>query len=456
MEYLTIKSYHEALNQGADAKQLVRHYLERIDKYDKQGPAINAIIAVNPNWEEELDQILQTVDPKAPLFAVPVLVKDNIDVKGMATTAGSLSLVDNIATEDAPIIQRIRRAGGLVLAKTNLHEFAIWGETLSSMLGQTKNPYDLTRTPGGSSGGTGAALAMDFGIVGLGTDTINSVRSPSSANNLVGLRPSTAILSSDGIVPYSFTQDTAGPMARNLADVSLLYRVLSDDWRQVEIENKPKVGVLRSFFGSNPDVLQAMEHVLERLSQSVELVELDEEFDNQYLIDQVSVHLYDLKDHLNHYLAQKDNAPVKSFDDIIASGKFHPGIKENLEKAAQLSTTDPAYQPRIAEAKQWRDRLIRLFDEKDLTALVYPHQQQLICKIGGSQIGRNGVLASITGFCSLSLPAGFSAQSDDAPLGVPIGYELLARPGADLDLLTLGKLVFDETKFVAPLTGKGV
>lgn len=170
MEYLTIKSYHEALNQGADAKQLVRHYLERIDKYDKQGPAINAIIAVNPNWEEELDQILQTMDPKAPLFAVPVLVKDNIDVKGMATTAGSLSLVDNIATEDAPIIQRIRRAGGLVLAKTNLHEFAIWGETLSSMLGQTKNPYDLTRTPGGSSGGTGAALAMDFGIVGLGTD----------------------------------------------------------------------------------------------------------------------------------------------------------------------------------------------------------------------------------------------------------------------------------------------
>lgn len=97
-----------------------------------------------------------------------------------------------------------------------------------------------------------------------------------------------------------------------------------------------------------------------------------------------------------------------------------------------------------------------MFDEKDLTALVYPHQQQLICKIGGSQIGRNGVLASITGFCSLSLPAGFSAQSDDAPLGVPIGYELLARPGADLDLLTLGKLVFDETKFVAPLTGKGV
>lgn len=149
MHYLTIQSYHQALADGADAHELVRYYIERIERFDQKGPAINAIIAINPNWEKELTEILETVDPSAPLFAVPVLVKDNIDVKGMATTAGNQNLLNNIAVADAPIVERIRAAGGLVLAKTNLHEFAIWGETISSVLGQTLNPYDLTRTPGG-------------------------------------------------------------------------------------------------------------------------------------------------------------------------------------------------------------------------------------------------------------------------------------------------------------------
>ena len=450
MEYLTIASFHEAMTKGASPKRLIQGFVDRIKRSDKQGPAIKAVIQINPNWEEELTDITEQLDPQAPLYGVPVLVKDNIDVKGMATTAGSLSLEHNIAKEDAEIIRRIRQAGGLILAKTNLHEFAIWGETISSMLGQTKNPFDLTRTPGGSSGGTGAGLAMDYGIIGLGTDTINSIRSPASANHLVGLRPTTGKLPSQGIIPYSLTQDTAGPMGRNLADVNLLYRVLAEDWREVKLVERPRVGVLRSFFGTDPDVNQVMDQVLARLSYDVELIELEETFDNQYLIDQVSVHLYDLKDHLNVYLSQLTDSPIRSLADILTSGKYHPGIEENLKRAAKLSTSDPAYQVRLKEAGQWKQKLRELYDKYDLTALVYPHQQQLVCRIGQSQLGRNGVLASITGFCSLALPGGFSQPSGEAPVGVPIGYELLGRAGKDLELLALGKLVFDETNFIGP------
>ncbi|HHT21362.1 MAG TPA: hypothetical protein GXZ74_07990 [Tissierellia bacterium] len=276
---------------------MIRYHIDRIERFDQ---TIKAIITINPNWPSDLSEIIRTIDPQAPLYCVPVLVKDNIDVLGMVTTAGSLSLSHNVAKQDAEIIRRIRQAGGLILAKTNLHEFAIWGETISSVLGQTKNPYDLSRTPGGSSGGTGAALAMDYGLVGLGTDTINSVRSPASANHLIGLRPTLGKLSSEGIIPYSLTQDTAGPMGRYLADVELLYRVMADEWGEISLPPRLKVGVVRSFFGSDPEVLAVMEQVLSKLSSKVELIELPVSFDNQYLIDQVSVHLYDLKDHLNH------------------------------------------------------------------------------------------------------------------------------------------------------------
>lgn len=452
MEYLSIAGFHEAIRQGASPEKMIRYHIDRIERFDQ---TIKAIITINPNWPSDLSEIIRTIDPQAPLYCVPVLVKDNIDVLGMVTTAGSLSLSHNVAKQDAEIIRRIRQAGGLILAKTNLHEFAIWGETISSVLGQTKNPYDLSRTPGGSSGGTGAALAMDYGLVGLGTDTINSVRSPASANHLIGLRPTLGKLSSEGIIPYSLTQDTAGPMGRYLADVELLYRVMADEWGEISLPPRLKVGVVRSFFGSDPEVLAVMEQVLSKLSSKVELIELPVSFDNQYLIDQVSVHLYDLKDHLNQYLAKLEGSPIKSLADILASGRFSPGIEQNLRTAQTLSTKDEAYQARREAARQWRSQLLELYDKYDLSALTYPHQQQLVCPIGGSQLGRNGVLASITGFCSLALPGGFSKPTAEAPLGVPIGYELLGRPDQERLLLALAETVSDKTSFQAPLMAKG-
>jgi Asp-tRNA(Asn)/Glu-tRNA(Gln) amidotransferase A subunit family amidase len=141
-----------------------------------------------------------------PLHGIPVLLKDNVDTADMPTTAGSLSLKGYVPLADAQIVKKLRDAGAIILAKMNLHELAVWGETISSLGGQTLNPYDLTRTPGGSSGGTGAGLAAEFGTLGIGTDTINSIRSPASANSIVGIRPTVGLVSRNGIIPYSLTQ----------------------------------------------------------------------------------------------------------------------------------------------------------------------------------------------------------------------------------------------------------
>ena len=189
----TVAQVHEAMRSGRlSARELVETYLARIEAFEDKGPAINAIILVNPKALDEadrLDQALQkTGELQGTLHGIPVMLKDNVDTYDMATTAGSKSLQGYIPDEDAFIAKKLREAGAIILAKTNLHEFAIWGETISSMLGQTVNPYDSTRTPGGSSGGTGAAIACNIGIIGIGTDTINSIRSPASACSLAGIQ----------------------------------------------------------------------------------------------------------------------------------------------------------------------------------------------------------------------------------------------------------------------------
>jgi amidase len=149
-----------------------------------------------------------------------VLLKDNVNTKDMPTTGGSLSLAGYTPATDAAITQKLRSAGAIILAKVNLHEFAIWGETISSIRGQTLNPYDLSRTPGGSSGGTGAGLAANFAVAGIGTDTVNFIRSPASANSIVGIRPTLGLVSRAGVIPYSLTQDAAGPLARTVTDAA--------------------------------------------------------------------------------------------------------------------------------------------------------------------------------------------------------------------------------------------
>ncbi|HPX93235.1 MAG TPA: amidase family protein [Bacillota bacterium] len=461
---LTIREVHQAFrDKRLTAEKLAEAFLDRIAAYDRQGPAINSIILVNPRALEEARELDRLHDEtggfKGPLHGIPVLLKDNVNTRDMPTTAGSRSLEGWIPQEDAFITKRLRSAGALILAKTNLHEFAIWGETLSSMLGQTLNPYDLTRTPGGSSGGTGAAIACNFGIIGIGTDTINSIRSPASACNLVGIRPTVGLVSRSGIVPYSLTQDTAGPLCRTVEDCVRTLEVMAgydpDDeataWSRGRIPESylsflneeglrgKRLGVLTSFFGRekiNQPVNRVMEEAMGLLEAGgATLIDIEDRLDSDWMIREVSVHLDDLRSHLDAFLAHaRPQPPVSSVREIMDSGKFHPGIGDNLKTAMELAPGTPRYNEKRLRQLALGTQIMKIMAGHELDALIYPHQQQLVCKTGGSQKQRNGVLCSATGFPSIAVPAGF-APDPSAPLGVPVGMEMAGPPYSEPALI---------------------
>lgn len=453
----TISQVHQAMLEGKlTCRELIKGCLEQIEKYDRQGPKINAVISVNAralSEAEALDEALQTTGRlTGVLHGIPVLLKDNVNTCDMATTAGSLSMEGFVPDEDGFITKKLRKAGAIILAKTNLHEFAIWGETISSILGQTLNPYDLTRTPGGSSGGTGAAIACSMGIVGIGTDTINSIRSPSSACSLVGIRPTIGLVSRSGIVPYSLTQDTAGPICRTVEDAArTLDVIVGYDPLDVEtawgMGKKPvsylenlkldgarnrRIGVLESFFGKeeqNAPVNRVIRAAMEKLKDcGAVLVPIREALDSAWLTREASVHLDDFKTHFNQYLdSLGSGAPVHSLEEVLESGRYHPGIEENMRTAMGLSVGTAHYNEKRLLQRKIGTRVMKIMADYELDAIVYPHQQQLVCKTGAAQQQRNGVLCSVTGFPSIAVPAGF-APDENAPVGVPVGMEIMGRP----------------------------
>lgn len=466
LEETTIAQVHRAMEEGIlTCRELVEGYLARIDTYDQNGPAIKSIININPNALEEackFDREFKQRGLVGPLHGIPVLLKDNIDTFDMPTTAGSLSLQGIVPEKDAFIISKLREAGALILAKVNLHEFAIWGETISSILGQTLNPYDLTRTPGGSSGGTGASVAANFGLVGIGTDTINSVRSPASANNLVGIRPTIGLVSRNGIVPYSLTQDTAGPITRTVEDAARVLDVIacydkSDPQTSWSFGRRPKtyidylridglkdkrIGVLKSFFGNksiHADINRVVRNSIETMKgKGAVIIPINIRIDSEYLVKNVSVHLHELKDHLNTYLNDLPNkSSVHTVKQILDSGKHHPGIEENLKKAMNLGTETPEYNRRMLERERVRTKVMKIMADYKLDAIVYPHQKQLVCLVGENQKERNGVLGSVLGFPSICIQSGFSSPSNSAPIGVPIGMEILGKPFEEETLIEI-------------------
>src|ERR1700726_1426072 len=218
----SISEIHQAMQAGTlTCHALVEQYLNRIRNFDQQGPKLNAMLYVNPKALQQadaMDQEFKRTGKLKPLGCIPIILKDNYDIADMPTTAGSILLKGSIPKKDAFAVTRLKENGALILGKANMQEFALGGITVSSLGGQTKNPYDLTRTPGGSSGGTAVAVASNFAAVGTGSDTGGSIRSPSSANSLVGIRPTAGLISRDGIVPISITQDTIGPLTRTVVD----------------------------------------------------------------------------------------------------------------------------------------------------------------------------------------------------------------------------------------------
>jgi len=466
----SISDIHRAMVSGKlTCHNLVQQYLDRIKAYDQQGPAINAMLYVNPKALEQADAMDRAFRRRAklkPLQCIPLVLKDLFDTADMPTTGGSLALKGMQPEKDAFTVGRLRENGALILGKTNLHELALTGLTVSSLGGQTKNPYELTRTPGGSSGGTGAALAANFATVGTGSDTVNSIRSPASANSLVGVRPTPGLISRAGVIPVSFTQDAVGPLTRTVADAAVMLDVMAgydpdDPVTALGVGKVPatyttfldrnglkgaRIGVLRTLFGSGADhqeVNRVMANALEVLKeQGAVLVEVeDAAFDTGMLASDLDVQKWEYKYDLDNYLKTVPNPPVHSLAELIATGNYHKPSLEKFLAAAEAEAdglNDPEYKDRRVRIDDLRVRLGNALAKDNLVALVYPHQKRLPVMIGSpTQAERNGILASITGFPAITVPAGFSAATASAPIGVPVGIEFLGQPFSEPQLLKI-------------------
>lgn len=342
------------------------------------------------------------------------------------------------------------------------------------MLGQSVNPYDPTRTPGGSSGGTGATIAANIGIIGLGTDTINSVRSPASANSLVGIRPTIGLVSRAGIVPYSLTQDTAGPICRTVEDAAKCLDVIAGydpddaetawgvghevksyaDGLNADALAGKRIGVLESLFGKeaiNAPVNEVMKQAMKVFTDNgATLVPIKDNIDQPWLTSEVSVHLDDFRHDLDSYLAALPaDWPVHSMAEILEKGLFHPFSESNMRDAMKLEVGSPRYLEKMFNKIGVRTHILKIMADLKLDAMIYPHQQQLVCKCGASQQQRNGVLCSSTGFPSICVPAGF-APDENAPIGVPVGMEIIGRPWSEKELIAIAYAFEQKSHFRKP------
>jgi Asp-tRNA(Asn)/Glu-tRNA(Gln) amidotransferase A subunit family amidase len=466
----SIANIHQAMQAGTlTCRSLVQQYLDRIQAYDQQGPAINSMLYINPGSLEQADAFdkeFQRTHKLKPLGCVPIVLKDNFDTADMPTTAGAVTLKGAQPDKDAFAVKRLREAGAIILGKANLQEFASGGISVSSLGGQVKNPYDLTRTPGGSSGGTGAAVAANFAAAGTGSDTGGSIRSPASATNLVGLRPTRGLISRDGIVPVSFTQDTIGPMTRNVSDLAILLDAMAgydpnDPVTALSVGNIPetyaaflqnglkgaRLGVLTNLLGTGPEYEEVNKVVAKAIAalqeQGAVIVRLeDPALDTAMLTAKFRLNEPEFKAALNHYLQQQGpHVPVHSLAEVIASGQYHKPTLEKFFAAAESYEDGPNsadYKDRRMRMDEVRIEVADLMARNSLDALVYPHQKCLVLPIGATfQKDRNGIVAALAGFPAIEVPAGFSTPTADAPLGVPVGLEFLGRAWAEPELIKL-------------------
>uniref|UniRef100_A0A7D5KTE8 Amidase n=2 Tax=Natrinema halophilum TaxID=1699371 RepID=A0A7D5KTE8_9EURY len=446
-------------------RDLVAEYLERIDAYDRDGPELSSIVTVADGALEraaELDEAFNEHRTVGPLHGIPVLVKDQVETAGTRTTFGSAAFADYVPSTDATIVRKLRDAGAIVLAKTNLPD---WGASWfghSSVRGQTKNPYAPAHDPGGSSAGTGAATAANLGTIGIGGDTGGSIRIPASCCNLYGLRVTTGLISRRGIAPLVDRQDTAGPMTRTVEDLARLLDVLvgfdpDDEWTGVEaladvdasyttaldqtaLEGA-RLGVLRSSFGEMPEAepvndvvdaaLETMDAAGAKLIDPIEIPELHSQLSDSALF------AHQARANIDEFLARRDTAPVDSIDEVYESGAYHDDLQlfEQLADGPADPTDDPEYWHRVAAQGALRRAILHVFAAEDLDAMVFPSVQvppPAIDHLSDGVVYRtNTVIASQSSCPAISIPAGFT---DD---GLPVGVELLGAPYAERNLLGL-------------------
>lgn len=467
VEEATVSQIHAAFaSRRLTCVQLVRAYLDRIEAYDDQGPELRAILSVNPRaveLAEAMDRLSPDQASRPSLHCIPMVLKDNFDTADMPTTGGSLTLAASVPLRDAFVVRKLREAGAIILAKANLTELARGGTTVSSLGGQTKNPYDLTRTPGGSSGGTAAAIAASFAVTGTGSDTGQSVRSPASAQSLVGLRPTRGLVSRAGIIPVSTTQDEAGPITRTVEDAARMLDVMAGydpadpitafgagriprtytAFLNRESLKGARIGVLTEYFGReaiHEEVNTVTERALAKMADAgativrIMIPALDR------LTRNIQVADYEAQRAFNDYLAALGpGAPVKTLDEFVARGQFHSSLKAGLDAERRVGDgfEDPEYKNRLLRRNDLRQAVMQVIAANALDAILYPHQRRLVVPIGEEQVERNGVLSNSTGFPAITFPGGFSRPTASAPLGVPVGIELLGPEWSEPRLIAL-------------------
>jgi len=473
LEEATIAQLQEGMRSGKyTARSIAEAYLARVDELDRRGPTVNSVIEVNPDAlaiADALDRERKEKGERGPLHGIPILIKDNIDTADrMKTSAGSLALAESVAPRDAFVVQRLRAAGAVLLGKTNLSEWANFRSTKSvsgwsGRGGLTRNPYALDRNSCGSSSGTGAAIAANFAAVGVGTETDGSIICPSTANGLVGFKPTVGLVSRTGIIPISHTQDTAGPMARSVTDAVLLLGAIvgvdaSDsatgrsrgraraDYREFLTPDGlrgARIGVARNFFGFNSRVDRVMDDAIAAMKSAGAVIVDPANFPTKGKFDdaEFDVLLFEFKADLNAYLANA-NSPHKTLASLIEFNQqnrdrempyFGQEIFEMAQKKGPLTT--PAYLKALAQCRRMSrlEGIDALLAKYKLDAFVAPTGAPAWTTdlLNGDHFtGGSSTPAAVAGYPSITVPAGLVH-------GLPVGISFIAGAYAEPTVIRL-------------------
>lgn len=466
----SISELQEMMEKGElNSEELVISYLERIEKIDKNGPTINAVIENNSDAlaiARILDEERKVGKLRGPLHGIPIMLKDNFNTADkMMTTAGSLAMEANFAEKDAFVIQQLRNAGAIILAKTNLSEWANFRSTRSSSGwsgrgGQTHNPYVIDRSPCGSSSGSGVAVAANLCVAALGTETDGSVVCPSGHNGVVGIKPSLGLVSRSGIIPIAHSQDTAGPIARSVKDAALLLTAMCgrDDKDPITMNenntglnyaqnlskdaiNGVRIGVVRQLFGFHTAVDKLMEQAIEDL-KNIGAILVDVELENlhQYGNEEFEVLLYEFKHDLNKYLNDCRFPIVKSLDDIIKFNEqykhlempwFDQEIMEMANEKGDLS--EKKYLEALAKCKELSGKkgIDATMEKNKVDVLIAPTNGPAwnIDLINGDHYGGgSSEPAAVSGYPNITVPAGFVHS-------LPVGISFFAEAFSEQKLI---------------------
>jgi len=463
----TISTLHQALkNETGNCVSITKIFLKRIKKYD-QSKKLNAIILINPAAllkAQALDNEFLKTRKLRSLHCVPVILKDNFDTADMPTQAGAIALKGSIPPDDAFMVKKLREAGAIILAKSNMGEWAFSQyRTISSTHGETRNAYDTNRVPAGSSGGTASAIAASFGIIGMGTDTGTSIRGPASHLALVGMRSTIGLTSRDGVIPLVLNRDVAGPLTRTVEDAAKTFNIIAGydpadplthnkqskiktDYTQYLKKSGLKgvrIAVLRQLYDTDVntadfDVMDLMDQAIDDLKSLGAIIVDPFEIKNLEKLSKATGFCSRFRFDLNHYLSTLgQNAPIKKFQDIVEKKLYDQRSEGAMEWAASVSVSPQDQNPPCVDVqgdprrKSLLTAVKKAMDIQGIDVIIYPSWSYPPRTIGDNQSahGNNSpVISPHTGQPSITVPMGFTSN------GLPAGLQFLARPFDDTKL----------------------